>query len=140
MSEWVKRSGWWRREYAPDFVGEAAVGGHGQVHPWQCADYSLASRPVNGAEGYAPTLAEAQARCDEAALAYLVVALARKAAAWGREVDAGLVRSYRAAWWWAELWSRLAVRARAPARAYTKYQRACGREEKMRLAIVRGWP
>ena len=46
----------------------------------------------------AAELPYAQADCDAAAVAWVLIALARKAAAWARDVDAELARRYRAAW------------------------------------------
>lgn len=46
--------------------------------------------------GRALTEADAQAACDAAAVAWVLIALAKRAAAWAESIDARLAREYRA--------------------------------------------
>lgn len=136
-SEWTKQSGWYRRAYAPDLVGEVQVMGG----PWF---WTLGThlddehRGVASSDGHSTgELAEVQSQCDSAALAYIFVALAKRAAAWADGIDAALARRYRAA----VLAHRTATRAwldRVEG-AELEYRRAGRLAISTHNALVRGW-
>ncbi len=82
------------REYVPGLLVGHAVPKHGAQWVWYFFDeHALRGEP----DGEAPTEADAHDACDAAAVAWVLIALAKRAAAWARDVDAELARCYRAA-------------------------------------------
>lgn len=82
------------REYVPGLLVGHAVPKHGAQWVWFFFDeHALRGEP----DGEAATEAEAQAACDDAAVAWVLVALARRLGQWATEIDAELARDYRAA-------------------------------------------
>jgi len=89
--------------------------------------------------GRALTEADAQEACDAAAVAWVLVALAKRAAAWARDVDAELAREYRAAAAAATLADDTdddAQSTRSLAEALAERRR----EREAMHALLRGWP
>lgn len=105
MSEWEHNTrdmqdwypGYSERRYAD---GLAATCSHhdtcdlGSPFSWALHGAELPHGPLMG---LCPAEADAQEACDAAAVAWVLVALAKRAAAWAEGIDARLAREYRAA-------------------------------------------
>lgn len=119
------------RAYVPGLlVGHAAPDRVGWQ--WYCIDETVLTGEPSGA---AATEAEAQAACDAAAVAWVLIALAKRAAAWAEGIDARLAREYRAA-----SAARDAVFARYPVGGVEVLYDAEGAVSAAANALVRGWP
>lgn len=92
MSEWRGTGTHVMRTYAEGLYASAR-----EATGW---DLWAAPRPRDAVEIVATgpeCLPFSRDLCDAAAVAWVLIALAKRAAAWATEVDAGLARSYRAA-------------------------------------------
>lgn len=81
--------------------------------------------------GTAGSAEAAMKACDEAAVAWVLIALVKRAARWVDEVDAKLAREYRAA--------RLAYETATRSDGYD-YRPEHDEQERARRSIVLGWP
>lgn len=101
MSEWERNDRYGpttRRAYAKGLRGfTASHEACSTDGPYRWGFHVEESLWSPGASYDAATEAEAQADCDAAAVAWVLIALAKRAAAWARDVDAELARCYRAA-------------------------------------------
>jgi len=85
-----------------------------------------------------PTSLEgAKAAGEEALVAWVLIALARRAAAWAEGIDARLAREYRAASEGYDQLSRRTYRTEADREAAVAAQRRAAEAES---ALLRGWP
>lgn len=147
MSEWEHNTrdmqdwypGYSERRYAD---GLAATCSHhdtcdlGSPFSWALHGAELPHGPLMG---LCPAEADAQEACDAAAVAWVLIALAKRAAAWVQEIDARLAREYRAAAAAATLADadddeEQSLRSLAGALAERR------REREAMSALLRGWP
>lgn len=101
MSEWERDDGQRGGEGTiRGYENGVLIGSTGR--PRGVADYAWELHDEAAVEalppfGRAPTEAEAQDACDAAAVAWVLILLAKRAAAWADGIDAQLAREYRAA-------------------------------------------
>lgn len=134
MSEWerdddYRRLGWIRgyeRGILLGHVGTSLRTNDG-VWRWEVHDEYAFDAPY----GTSDSAEAAMQACDEAAVAWVLIALAKRAARWVDEVDAKLAREYRAA--------RLAYEAVTRSDGYD-YRPEHDEQERARRSIVLGWP
>ena len=98
MSEWKDQGdGYVRRVYCDDML---------DGHAHKSSEWALSLRVTPATQGEwkrvahgaaAAELPYAQADCDAAAVAWVLIALAKRAAAWAEGIDARLAREYREA-------------------------------------------
>jgi hypothetical protein len=132
MQDWYP--GYSERRYVD---GLAATCSHhdtcdlGSPFSWALHGAELPHGPLMG---LCPAEADAQEACDAAAVAWVLVALAKRAAAWAEGIDARLARDLRAAV------ECLHGVVHDPDSTGAEYQQAADAATKAEHALLRGWP
>ena len=104
---------------------------------WALHGAELPHGPLSGMN---PSECEAQEACDAAAVAWVLIALAKRAAQWAESIDAQLAREYRAA---VEHQKRcwLLYEEHGDAHdAHHNWDAAHSAESDRLFALLRGWP
>lgn len=139
MTEWerdddYRRLGWIRGYERGILLGHVGTSlrTNDRVWRWEVHDEYAFDAPY----GTSDSAEAAMQACDEAAVAWVLIALAKRAARWVDEVDAKLAREYRAASVWSQMWLRACKRG--DIRALPKFSRSNRREHYAKMSLVRG--